>query len=454
MLQKFYIKLKNNNIINNNINNNLYLININNKLNIFTYNKFIKINNISLFQFNLVYKESYSIYKKKNKLFNLINTYIPKIYLLDNLFYKIVLIKYNFLNLNYLFIKNILFPENIVSQIFHRQLINNFSNIYLYNNKYLINNSINIYSLYKNYIYITIYYMYWKNLFINKHTFNFFKGIFLKQKQSFFINSIKDITTGLIYIEIIFETKILPNIYLITPKLSILNNIFLIYEENTLNYLWKYNIYTFCNKNLLFFSNIYLNSSNYLYEHKTSIIIPNNIIISGNYSINILLLKLFSHNLNYYTQNKAIKLSHIFIYNLLIESLLKQYFKNGLNIPSIQFELIIKKMTSFIKINYRGDSSLLENDIFEFNKLNMLNYVLKILGYKQILYTPIILGISKSILASSGFFASISFQEIIKFLIKLSIESSIDWLTDLKSNIITTNLIKTGSGWYRYFIKI
>lgn len=181
---------------------------------------------------------------------------------------------------------------------------------------------------------------------------------------------------------------------------------------------------------------------------------PNNIITSGNYSVNILLLKLFSNNLNYYVQDKAIKLSHIFIFNLIVESLLKQYFKNGIIIPSIQFELIAKKMTSFVKINYVGDSSLLENDIFDFSKLKTLNYTLYTLGYRQILYNPIVLGITKSVLACSGFFASISFQEIIKYLIKLSMEHSIEWLTDLKSKIITTDLIKTGSGWHRHFIKI
>ena len=142
------------------------------------------------------------------------------------------------------------------------------------------------------------------------------------------------------------------------------------------------------------------------------------------------------------------------MYNLIIESLLKQYFKNGIIIPSIQFELIAKKMTSFVKINYVGDSSLVENDIFAFSRLRALNYSLSILGYKEILYTPIILGITKSVLASSGFFASISFQEIIKYIINLSMGGSIDWLTDLKAKIITTDLVQIGSGWHRHFIKI
>ncbi|XP_026189604.1 DNA-directed RNA polymerase subunit beta''-like [Cyclospora cayetanensis] len=213
----------------------------------------------------------------------------------------------------------------------------------------------------------------------------------------------------------------------------------------------KSNIYI---KNKYLLIKINTISLNKIYEHNTAILLPNNIITSGNYSINILLLKLFSYNLNFYKQDHSITMSHIFIFNLIIESLLKQYFKNGINIPSIQFELIAKKMTSFVKINYIGDSSLLENDIFEYTKLKILNYTLFTLGYKQILYIPIILGITKSILACSGFFLSISFQEIIKYLIKLSIEVSTDWLSDLKSNIITTDIIKTGSGWQRHFIKI
>lgn len=51
------------------------------------------------------------------------------------------------------------------------------------------------------------------------------------------IDHIKDITSGLISIETIFEARSLPNVYLIPIKLSILNNIYLSYEETTLNYL-------------------------------------------------------------------------------------------------------------------------------------------------------------------------------------------------------------------------
>lgn len=51
------------------------------------------------------------------------------------------------------------------------------------------------------------------------------------------ITPIKDITSGLISIETIFEARALPNVYLIPIKLSILTNLYLSYEETTLNYL-------------------------------------------------------------------------------------------------------------------------------------------------------------------------------------------------------------------------
>lgn len=454
-----YIKFKKKHFIIKN-NNNVIMLPIltninNNEIFLFTYNKYIISNKNILSQLDkeIYYKDAYNIYQKKSNIFNLNNTYLSSIYVQDNLNYKIISIKYNFINSNYLFSKNILLPKNIISQIIHRQFSTTNFSFFLLNNKSLTTNSLKIYSLYKNYMNITRYYIYWKNLFSNQYIVNFFKGIILNKKINNFVSPIKDITSGLMSIETIFEARTISNTYLIPIKLSILHNVYLSYEETTLNYLWKYSLYTFNNKNLLFFTEINTSLVD-LYEHSTAILLPNNIITSGNYSVNFLILKLFSHNLNYYKQDHAIKLSHIFIFNLIVESLLKQYFKNGVIIPSIQFELVVKKMTAFIKINYVGDSSLLENDIFEFSKLKTLNYTLYILGYRQLLYSPIVLGITKSVLASSGFFASISFQEILKYLIKLSIEHSTEWLTDLKSKIITTDLIKTGSGWHRHFIKI
>ncbi len=135
------------------------LLHINRGLFLYTYLKYIEVNKTMLVQAGLIYKESYEIYKKKNNIFNLISTYLPKLYLKDNLTYKTMLIKHNFLDVNYLFTKNILLPTNIISQLIHRQIINNYT-VFLANNYLIKNNSLKLYSLYKDYIYITTYYVY------------------------------------------------------------------------------------------------------------------------------------------------------------------------------------------------------------------------------------------------------------------------------------------------------
>lgn len=425
-------------------------LNIFNGLSIFTYIKYIKsntcVNKNTYFKFN----DSFITHTTLKHSLTLNTNYMPNINIQDTYFLKNLLIKYD---IGELYFKNIICDKNLISHTYHKNIEINKETYSFSNSIYLNKNNIIITQLQKEYITIFSYYSYWKHQYYSKHLFNFYIGFYKKKNININFTKLKDITSGLLSIEIIFEAKTLLNKYLIPSTLSVLNNISLKYEENTLNYIWFYTLYTIKNKSLVFFSDI----TTYpiiSYEHKTSIILPNNILTSGQYSVNNLILKIFSHNLSYYSQEQAIKISFLYIFNLIVESLVKQYFKNGIIIPSIQFELLVKKMTSFVKINYIGDSSFTENDILEFSILESLNYIYIKLGYLQLLFFPIVLGVSKNILASAGLLASISFQEILKYLMKVSIETTTDWLTDFKSKIITTDLIRTGSGWYRHFIKL
>ncbi|KAF8819411.1 putative Rna polymerase C1 [Cardiosporidium cionae] len=127
--------------------------------------------------------------------------------------------------------------------------------------------------------------------------------------------------------------------------------------------------------------------------------------------------------------------------NLILESLFKQYITHGINLPSIHFELIIKKMTSCVKILSIGDTAFKYNEIIPFNLIHMVNMALTFHGYTISYYKPQILGISKAILASSA-----SFQETLKTLINSALDSKVDWITDLKTRIMFADLITAGSG--------
>ncbi|KAF8819416.1 putative Rna polymerase C1 [Cardiosporidium cionae] len=128
------------------------------------------------------------------------------------------------------------------------------------------------------------------------------------------------------------------------------------------------------------------------------------------------------------------------------ESLCKQYINNGIRLPTIHFELIAKKMTSCVKLTSIGDTAFKYNDILPFNLIHTVNMALAYHGYTISYYKPHLLGISRSVLAYSGFLSASSFQETIKTLINSALESKVDWITDLKTRIMFADLITSGSG--------
>lgn len=275
-------------------------------------------------------------------------------------------------------------------------------------------------------------------------------------------DNITDITSSLIEIESIFEATetisasdklVFNSINIITSLCTYKTPVYYSGKhKHTINFMELIN----CNTSFIHEeSDNHDEQNKVFYENISSIVSPNNIALGTTCSISAVLDSLYLTKLNYYNQHISYVSTNLFIYNALIESLLTQYLKQGIIIPSIHFELIAKKMTSFAKINHPSESVFVSGDILEATKIFVINNIFKYLGYEEILYSPIIVGITKSSLCYAGGLTSISFRDLFNNIIKLGLKGiTIDWLTDIKSNLITSNLIKTGSGWYRHFIKI
>ncbi|EPT24407.1 DNA-directed RNA polymerase subunit beta (apicoplast) [Toxoplasma gondii TgCatPRC2] len=435
--------------------NNLYINNRNylNKylpiINTLYYYKFYNLTkNFKINKILNIY-DIYSTNIKKFIFFNTLKKLIQKNYFFIDFFKsKFLFIAVNSLK-NLYFYNNNLINRNSFNKIFHRNFYNltdlNLFPSFTKKNKAPKFKKLII--LYKKYLFLTFTWICNKNW---KYSIIFFKNFFFKIKNLYLnINTkIKDITFNLIHLDNIFETKIYSHIHLISNKTGILLKNFFLYEENTLNFIWTCTLFTLKYKKIFLYSLI---NQKTFYEQKYSIVWGNIILTNGVYSPNIFILKLFSNYLEYYSQYKAAKLAYIYTYYIIIESLIKQYHYNGILLPSLYFELLAKRMTNFVKIISSGEIMLTEENIISFNFVTTLNYVYSFFGYKQIIYKPIILGISKSILASSGFLATISFQETFRSLIKFTFKNTVNWLTDLKSKIIATDLNLIGTGWYRYF---
>nr|QEM01905.1 plastid-encoded DNA-directed RNA polymerase beta''B [Nephromyces sp. ex Molgula occidentalis] len=438
---KFLLKYNYILFINNNINKNIY-----------NYFKFILKNNINK-KFLSFQKEPYEFINKQSK-FTFIQLLKYKKYnlIIDNKNYKILSFKKYNLNdyiihkINNLFIINKGFSYNIlhkyileISKNFlksnklkaslspkKKELILNF-NKFLKKYKFL-NNLYNI-----NYIYI------------NTLLKNLYSNILYSKKGN-------DITSGLQYIETIFESKNNKYNSLIIKKGYLINKIF--YNNyDLLNQIYINKIIIFNNYyNYNFEFNISNNIKSLLIDY-SSIIKGGDLVQYINYSPHLILINKFLSLNTKLNQYISTKISFNFIQILNVESIYKQYIYNNINIPLIHFELITKKMTSWVKINFNGDTNLKLNDIISFNIIHLINIALYKNNYKTAFYYPLILGISKSILASSGFLTAASFQEIIRVLIKSALENQIEWLINLKTKVILSDLITTGTGWYRFFNK-
>ncbi|CRH02965.1 unnamed protein product (apicoplast) [Plasmodium relictum] len=395
-------------------NNNIFCKNINNNINSFNNNKMLyNVNNNFLYLYEIIkynwYK--YLILDTKYNLFVIYNNYIKYLY------------KYN-IKLNLYLIKNLYNINN--------NLINN--NIIFKNNYIIYNNQINIYS----YDYI--------NLLINN---NFNNKIYYNYNNNIIYNLyLNDITIGLQSINIIFENKNIKN-YNIS---FISKDVYIIFHIKYYNYLDNIiYIYNMCNKYKKNYFNYKLNFYSYIFEDISSIIYSGYSLNTDFYSINNNIEKYFNYLLKTINIYQSCKSSFIYIYNILLESIIKQYNYQNIYLPSIYFELIIKKMLSCIKIISHNFKIFKYNDIIPLYLINIINYSL-ILNNKYIYkYKPIILGITKSILANSGFLSNISFQNTFKIINLNILNNKIDWLIDIKSKIIMTDLLPIGNGWYRYF---
>ena len=102
-------------------------------------------------------------------------------------------------------------------------------------------------------------------------------------------------------------------------------------------------------------------------------------------------------------------------------------------------------MTSKVQIIEGGKTGLLCGELIEFDWAYLINKKLK---RQEILYEPIILGITKSCLETESFISAASFQETTRILSKAAIQNKIDFIRGLKQNVILGSLIPAGTGFF------
>jgi DNA-directed RNA polymerase subunit beta' len=126
------------------------------------------------------------------------------------------------------------------------------------------------------------------------------------------------------------------------------------------------------------------------------------------------------------------------------------YQSQGIDISDKHIEVVVRQMTSKVRVDDGGDTTMLPGELVELYQIEQVNEAMSITGGAPAQYTPVLLGITKASLNTDSFISAASFQETTRVLTEAAIEGKSDWLRGLKENVIIGRLIPAGTGFNAY----
>jgi DNA-directed RNA polymerase subunit beta' len=134
------------------------------------------------------------------------------------------------------------------------------------------------------------------------------------------------------------------------------------------------------------------------------------------------------------------------VQEFLLDQIQEVYRLSGVKIDDKHIEIIVRQMMRKVKIEDSGDTKFIQGDIVDLYKVQEENEKVEKKGGRPAQYKPVLLGITRSSLATDSFIAAASFQETTKVLASAAIAGKVDELRGLKENVIIGSLIPSGTG--------
>lgn len=128
----------------------------------------------------------------------------------------------------------------------------------------------------------------------------------------------------------------------------------------------------------------------------------------------------------------------------LIDNVQQTYGLQGIAIKDVHVEVIVKRMTGFVKIKKNGDSDFLPGDFALYTDVIYLNKELKEQAKDLITFDRTLMGITASSINTPSFLSAASFQEVVKVLSDAALVGKVDNLRGLKENVIIGRPVPLG----------
>jgi DNA-directed RNA polymerase subunit beta' len=160
------------------------------------------------------------------------------------------------------------------------------------------------------------------------------------------------------------------------------------------------------------------------------------------------LCEFFEISRHHFSPQEAARKSLEKIQQILVDGVQKVYQSQGVTIDDKHLEIIVRQMTSKVKILHAGQSGLLRGELIDLDRIEVVNIGINL---QKAEYEPVILGITKAALETESFISAASFQETTRILARAAIQRKTDFLRGLKENVILGQLIPAGTGFSRSF---
>jgi DNA-directed RNA polymerase subunit beta' len=138
------------------------------------------------------------------------------------------------------------------------------------------------------------------------------------------------------------------------------------------------------------------------------------------------------------------------VQTFLVNGVQSVYQSQGIDIADKHIEVVVRQMTSKVRIDDGGDTTMLPGELIDLYQVEQVNGAMSITGGAPAEYTPVLLGITKASLNTDSFISAASFQETTRVLTEAAIQGKSDWLRGLKENVIIGRLIPAGTGFNTY----
>lgn len=132
--------------------------------------------------------------------------------------------------------------------------------------------------------------------------------------------------------------------------------------------------------------------------------------------------------------------------NYIVQEIQKVYWIQGIDISEKYIEVIVRQLTSKLKILASNDSKWDINEIVSYSEFAKECTKLLLENKVPPIAANIIFGLEEAPEKTNSFLAAASFQDTKKILTDASVKGQIDYLHSLKENIMVGNLIPAGTG--------